>query len=76
MGEAKRRQKADPDWGKSPAPPIPGRVEQLFAQAEKLWVIEQMLTLAEEQKAKKKQAKKLARKPQTPTDKPNEPTAE
>jgi hypothetical protein len=71
MGEAKRRQKADPNYGKNSDPNILGRIVQL-PYADQLCVIEQMITLAEEQKAKEK----LAKKTRTPTDKPNEPTAE
>jgi hypothetical protein len=78
MGEAKRRQKVDPNWGKNcddsknSDTNIFGRILQL-PEADQLWVIEQMITQAEEQKAKEKLAKKLARKPQTPPDKPVEP---
>jgi hypothetical protein len=75
MGEAKRRQKADPNCGKNSDTNIFGRIVQL-PEADQLCVIEQMITLAEEQKAKEKLAKKLAKKTRTPTDKPNEPTAE
>jgi hypothetical protein len=75
MGEAKRRQKADPNCGKNSDTNIFGRIVQL-PEADRLWVIEQMITLAEEQKAKEKLAKKLAKKTRTPPDKSNELTAE
>jgi hypothetical protein len=68
MGKAKRRQKADPSCGKNSDPNIFGRIVQL-PKADQLCVIEQMIALAEEQKAKEKLAKKLARTSQTPTDK-------
>jgi hypothetical protein len=71
MGKVKRRQKADQNSGTN----IFGRILQL-PKADQLSVIEQMLILAEEQKAKKRLAKKLAKKTRTPTDKANEPTAE
>jgi hypothetical protein len=75
VGEAKRRQKADQNWVKNSDTNIFGRIVQL-PNADRLWVIEQMITLAEEQKAKEKLAKKLAKKTRTPSDKPNELTAE
>jgi hypothetical protein len=75
MGKAKRRQKGDLNCGENSDTNIFGRIVQL-PKADQLCVIEQMITLAEEQKAKEKLAKKLARKPRTPTDKANEPTAE
>jgi hypothetical protein len=80
MGEAKRRQKVDPNWGKNCDDPknsdtnIFGRILQL-PYADQLWAIEQIITLTEERKAKERLAKKLAKKARKPSDKPNEPNA-
>jgi hypothetical protein len=55
MGEAKRRQKADPDWGKSPAP----RVKKL--EQDDAWVLEQMLEIAELERYRKQQLRRIAK---------------
>lgn len=55
MGEAKRRQQADQNWGKSLAP----RVKKL--EQDDAWVLEQMLEIAELERYRKQQLRRIAK---------------